>query len=149
MISTNSLVVLLLDLYSIELPITIPRSMFDRELDYYGITLAEDRISDQESLARTLKSLVEPVAKAKREHELFLLALECYYKFCHSDHAFTDGASVNIHRADHRLFNGKKSVDLEERKLFDKYLERYFGLEVHPSYNVNKDGASFNVCMKK
>ena len=123
--------------------------MFDRELDYYGISSAEDRISDHESLAKTLKSFVGPVAKAKREHEMFLFALECYYKFCHSEHAFTDGACVNIPRGDHRLFNGKKSVDLEERKLFDMYLERYFGLEVNPSYNVSKDGASFNVCMKK
>jgi hypothetical protein len=123
--------------------------MFDRELDYYGIASDQDRISDQGSLAKILKSFVVPVAKAKREHEMFILALECYYKFCHSEHALTDGASVNIPRADHRLFNGKKSVDLEERKLFDKYLERYFGLEVHPSYNLSKDGTSFNVCMKK
>ena len=67
---------------SIELPISIPRSMFDRELDYLGITSSKDRIiTDQMYIARTLQSFAKPLELAKREHEMFLLALECNYQF--------------------------------------------------------------------
>ena len=44
---------------SIELPITVSRSAFNRELDYYGI--------DQGSFAKTMDSLVAPVIEAQKK----------------------------------------------------------------------------------
>ena len=49
---------------SIELPVTIPRSMFDRELDYYGVPVTDGVVD-------------EGVATKKNEHGLLLLAEEC------------------------------------------------------------------------
>ena len=131
---------------SIELPIFIPRSMFDRELDYFGITSSKDCITDQMYIARTLQSFEKPLALAKREHEMFLLALECNYQFCRSDTASQGHAYVSIPK-DHNLFNGK-ALDSNERKLFDNYLDRYFGLKVDLKLAIYRSGNKFQVCMK-
>ena len=66
---------------SIDLPITIPRSMFDRELDYYGITLLRG-IAAQESLPQIMDSFTVTLAEAQKKHDAFLLAYECYNRFC-------------------------------------------------------------------
>ena len=122
--------------------------MFDRELDYYGITSAEDRISDNGSLARTLKSFVVPVAKAKREHEMCLLALECYNQFYQSCNA----SGIIFIRQGHKLFNRpKSSLDFEEKTLLDNYLGRH-GLMVdgqHENNTVCRGGGCFFVCTKR
>ncbi len=56
---------------SIEIPTTIPRSMFNRELDYYGITSAEYLITVEDSVVTTLKSFTKvekEFVKTKMEH---------------------------------------------------------------------------------
>ena len=128
--------------FSLELPINIPRSMFDRELDYYGITSAKGLITDPGSLGATTKSF----AKAKSESEMFLLAVECYNQVCQSRNAFATRYNVAIHK-DHKLFVGPLAP--EEKKLFDKYLDMYFGLTVPPPSFVRRDGGTFLVCTKQ
>ena len=121
--------------------------MFDRELDYFGITSSKDRIiTDQMYIARTLQSFAKPLELAKREHEMFLLALECNYQFCRSDTASQGHAYVSIPK-DHNLFNGKK-LDSNERKLLYNYLDRYFGLKVDLKLAIYRSGNKFQVCMK-
>ena len=60
--------------------------MFDRELDYYGIMLAEG-ITDQESIPKIIASFTDTFEKAQRKfnrakmsHALFFLAHECHNK---------------------------------------------------------------------
>ncbi len=121
---------------SLELPINIPRSMFDRELDYYGITSAKGLITDPGSLGATTKSF----AKAKSESEMFLLAVECYNQVCQSGNPFATQYIVRIFK-DHKLSGGPLAP--EEKKMFDKYLDRYFGLTVLPpdsNFFVRRDG---------
>jgi hypothetical protein len=108
--------------------------MFNRELDYYGISSAEDRISDQGSLARTLK---DQLLKAKREHDMYLLAVECYNQVCQAASLLTVNFSVRIPQQ-HKLYN-QKDLDSEERRLFGKYLEGYFGLKI---VNLTRGGKS-------
>ena len=115
--------------------------MFDRELDYYGITSAKGLITDPGSLGATMKSF----AKAKSENDMFLLAVECYNQVCQSGNSFAPNYRVQI-PGDHKLF-GRVIIASEEKKLFDKYLDMYFGLTVHPSHNVRCDGY-FLVCMR-
>jgi hypothetical protein len=99
--------------------------MFNRELDYYGILSDEDRISDKGSLARTLK---DRLLKAKREHDMYLLAVECHNQVCQSVSLLAVNVSVRIPKG-HKLYN-EKDIDAEERRLFEKYLEKYFGLKI-------------------
>ena len=129
---------------SIKLPINIPRSMFDREIDYYGITSSKGLITDPGSLAATMKSF----AKGRHEHQMFCLAVECYYQTCKCTNAFASSYSVLIPK-DHELFG--KVILPEEKKLFGKFLDMYFGLEYLDSGSsmVRSDGGTFLVYPKK
>jgi hypothetical protein len=113
--------------------------MFNRELDYYGISSAEDRISDQGSLARTLK---DRLLKAKREHDMYLLAVECYNQVCQAASLLTVNFSVRIPQQ-HKLYK-EKGLDSEERRLFDKYLDGYFGLKIVKLTIIRVDCTVYN-----
>ncbi|KAL7525605.1 hypothetical protein ACHAXR_001076 [Thalassiosira sp. AJA248-18] len=138
---------------SIELPTTLPRSMFDRELDYYGIPAAQG-ISDQESIAKTMESLVTKFNEAQMNRDMFLLALECNNQFWNHNccRMSTGSVKVAIPRG-HPLRSGTRVVtndpSNEERKLFDQYLERYFGLMVAADQTVYRNGDEFSVCDSK
>ncbi len=132
---------------SIELPTSIPRSMFDRELDYYGITSAENLITVEDSVVTTLKSFKKAereFMKIKREHEMCLLALECNNQFYQSCNALGDRCTIRIKKG-HKLFD-----PYEDFFLLDKYLGRY-GLMVDQRGKIylNRDGGYFRVCTKK
>ena len=78
--------------------------MFERELDYYVITAntkcitATERIIDKSTaLALRVDKAKQSFDAAKREHEYFLLALECCNQFCQGS-----GGIVEIPR-DHKL----------------------------------------------
>lgn len=144
---------------SIELPITLPRSMFERELDFYGINSTEG-ITDRESLFKIMDSLVAPVVEAdkklkavKMERDMFLLALECNNQFCQSrpNAPGAGSASVTINKG-HNLYKEWGYVQGDDRRVFDECLERYFGLEVAAGHTCNRDPSqfgSFQVCPKK
>ena len=58
---------------------------------------------------------------------MYLLTVECYNQVCQAS-LLTVNFSVRIHN-NHKLYN-QKDLDSEERRLFDKYLEGYFGLKI-------------------
>mmetsp|Transcript_22500 Transcript_22500/g.46973 ORF Transcript_22500/g.46973 Transcript_22500/m.46973 type:complete len:195 (-) Transcript_22500:50-634(-) len=126
---------------SIELPVTLPRSMFDRELDYYGIASAAEDITNQKSLAKAIESFSE----TKMKSDMFFLALECNSQFGQGKYCdpTTHSVHVNIPSA-HELYNGRP-LSREERKSFDGYLEGYFGLIVANQIPPNRGGTSFYV----
>ena len=139
---------------SIEIPTTIPRSMFNRELDYYGITSAEYLITVEDSVVTTLKSFTKvekEFVKTKMEHEMCLLALECYNQFYQSCNALGDTIAIFIPQS-HKLFLKQRLfLDFEEKKLLDYYLGRH-GLMVdgrRKNNNVCRGGGSFFVCTKR
>jgi hypothetical protein len=66
--------------------------------------------------------------KAKREHDMYLLAVACYNKVCQDASLLTVNFSVRIPN-NNKLYN-QMDLDSEERRLFDKYLEGYFGLKI-------------------
>ncbi len=124
---------------SIELPMTIPRSAFDRECDYYGIS-ADASVVAQESIAKTMDTLTAPLTEAIRNHSMFLFALECCYQFCQRrpagpvevyitpKHGLYDRLKESLEKA--------RSDQCDERKAFDMYLDRHFGLKVSGNYGV-------------
>ncbi|KAL9184500.1 hypothetical protein ACHAXT_012470 [Thalassiosira profunda] len=104
---------------SIELPITVPRAMFDREIDYYGINSPDEgKIVSRDSLAKMMDSLQAPVDEAEKRlkpvqgrRDDFLLASECFRQYCErrqtlSDNAITlrfSGKDKAFHRATARF----------------------------------------------
>ena len=121
--------------------------MFDRELDYYGITCAENLITVEDSVVTILKSFKKAereFMKTKREHEMCLLALECYNQVCQSCNDSGDSYYIRIPQG-HWVFNKKRSfLDSGEKQLFDKFLGRY-GLMVDQIF-VSFGGDHFLVC---
>ena len=103
--------------------------MFDRELDCFGVTPVNDRIADQGSLARTYQSFAKPAARAKTKHEIFLLALECYFS----------SVSLTAHSG--------VEMSLTIKRLLDNYLERYFGLTYGETVFVYGTGELFSVIL--
>ena len=133
---------------SIELPCAIPRSMFDRELDYYGITSDKDVITVQGSIGGTFKAFAKAkkdFAKAQREYEMHLLAIECYSQLCQSNDVIeSHSARVEIPKG-HKLFS-QRYLASEEKKLLDKYLDEYFGLMVVTYPNKANPNKAVEVC---
>lgn len=162
---------LLLRFCSVELPITIPSSMFDRELDYYGIETDEARVSGQGSIPDIMASFATPVikaekrlAEAKKRRDLCAVAYECYNQFCKVRMHIPEATSVEV-----SIGNGVAKyvkgnydggiLDGNDKKLFDTYLEKYFGLVVSTRRvvrgrlipvmdTVYLNGHTFEVCTK-
>ena len=64
---------------SIELPPSVPKSMFQRELDYYQL----DNLGSikQESSVELMKELKMYVEKAELHHDMLLIAVNCYHQY--------------------------------------------------------------------
>lgn len=62
--------------HSIELPHNIPKSSFERDLDFYGLVPEEGEIKNN-SIADVLVSL----RTAKSKHDMFLFALEVNHRY--------------------------------------------------------------------
>jgi hypothetical protein len=119
--------------------------MFERELDYYVITAntkcitATERIIDKSTaLALRVDKAKQSFDAAKREHEYFLLALECCNQFCQGS-----GGIVEIPR-DHKLSH----LNLRE-KLLSEFLDQYFDLILEPNQIYRVGGCEFKVSKKK
>jgi hypothetical protein len=123
---------------SIELSSATPKSMFDRELDFYSITADEGSVQHQ-----SLAKVTEEFIRGKSKHDMFRLALESHYQFGLRSN-LTDGVWVGINK-DHVLYS-KVAISNEERQMFRVYLDVYFGLVVNwNTFDRNK----FYVCRKE
>jgi hypothetical protein len=140
---------------SIELPINVPRSMFDRELDYYGIASAHG-ITEQESLAKTSQSFIELLGQAKTKHHAFFLAVEFHYQFCrYKVESNSDHCRIRVDEGD-RLYNFAIESRNNKYLVLDDYLAKYFGLEIKEKYSWvgslvlgNPSRLEFVICMVK
>jgi hypothetical protein len=110
---------------SIELPNTIPQSMFKRELDYFGITPEESSVKQMSigEIARTFKTEFQC---QKLKYETFTLATECQLQFCQgSCEKDTVCFTKNINSLDF-VTNGEFSKAAKE--MLEKHLRHYFGM---------------------
>jgi len=98
--------------------------MFDRELDYYGITSVEATI-DKESLPKIMDSFTIPLAQAQRKHDAFFLAHECYAQFNKNRQRAPKSNSAMVKVSSASFVTSGTHFD---RELCVSYLERYFGL---------------------
>ncbi|KAL7533678.1 hypothetical protein ACHAWF_004585, partial [Thalassiosira exigua] len=114
---------------SIDLPITVPKATFDREIDYYGIRSVEGTING-ESIYQVADSFHSNYCLAKRKHDMFFLAMEA-----HNQHWMKKPNNIAVHLAvpisisnDHKLYRSQ-ILDSGEKKMFKEYLTK-FGLRV-------------------
>eukprot|EP00970_Alexandrium_tamarense_P008597 scaffold1630_cov228-Alexandrium_tamarense.AAC.7 len=123
---------------SIELSSATPKSMFDRELDFYGITAEEGSVQHQ-----SLAKVTEEFSCWKSKCDMFRLALECYHQY-----GLRSGeVQVRICK-DHALFSTDHITE-EEREMLCLYLDVYFGL-VMPAENSDTFNRNwFYVCRKE
>ena len=126
---------------SIDLPVTIAKSMFDRELGFYGINFQEGAINEE-----SLTQVSNTFHLFKSKHDMFLLALEAYYQYCTKKIATSPSVYVDISHQSHKLFKTGSLVE-EEKALFDEYLEQYFGLKTPDGSTPSRCG-SFTVYPK-
>ena len=125
--------------------------MFDRELDYYGITPNDDIVT-QESLgkwghlSKVSKSLKASLHKAQMKHDMFSLALHCSSEIGRKVLNYPnvrDTFDVSVDH-NHNLYN-RRDLDDKEKEMFEEYLDRYFGLKIVGSDQPNRRGVSFKV----
>ena len=128
---------------SIDLPVTVTESTFKRELDFYGINAEEDTIK-QESLARAMKAF----HLSKSKHDMFFLALEAHYQYGMKKTGSSDKTVCISIKSDHKLYD-TRTLSTEERDLFENYLDKYFGLQLHGSNKPSRSGGYFYVSLKE
>ena len=59
---------------SIELPSSLPLAMFERELDYYGVSIEESCIHEQQSSIQAMKQIKQQIVEAELHHDMLLIA---------------------------------------------------------------------------
>eukprot|EP00579_Thalassiosira_antarctica_P011451 CAMPEP_0201925696 /NCGR_PEP_ID=MMETSP0903-20130614/14854_1 /ASSEMBLY_ACC=CAM_ASM_000552 /TAXON_ID=420261 /ORGANISM="Thalassiosira antarctica, Strain CCMP982" /LENGTH=258 /DNA_ID=CAMNT_0048463405 /DNA_START=18 /DNA_END=794 /DNA_ORIENTATION=- len=111
---------------SIELPNGLPKSMFQRELGFYGITSNDNCVQQNTSIGE-MKIIKEKIDNAELHHDMLLVALYCYQEF------MLGRPRCQITKDD---VNGLKrkpcSYSLRAcMKILNGYLESYYGLEAY------------------
>ena len=125
---------------SINLPVTISKSMFDRELGFYAINFEEGAINEE-----SLTQVTNTFHLFKSKHDMYLLALDAYYQYSTKKATTSPSVNVNI-PSSHKLYKPGSLVD-EEKTLFDEYLGQYFGLKTPDGSTPTRCGV-FVVCPK-
>lgn len=128
--------------------------MFDRELDYYGIT-SVGGVSDQASLPEIIDSFtlnmrnaIDNQKNATDKHYVFVLAYEIYSEYCKHriNNPKSESCMVKLNMK-HQSFRAKSYLETNnnKRKSFDTYFERYFGLKVPAESHVHLGGGVIQV----
>jgi hypothetical protein len=126
---------------SIDLPPTIPKTMFQRELDYYGITAQESTVKHT-SFTDFVNSTKVKLKSEQLTDEMLSLAAECHCKFSRNrngDMNGEDSVSFHLNEKDplyqkYGYYKSNKEVHSTTQELVNKYLNEYFGLNVTMSY---------------
>jgi len=110
---------------SIELPVILPKSMFQRELDFYGLPSTYG--IKQESSIETMKELQNCVENAELHHDMLLIATSCY-------HQYMVGKKVVHIVSDEKLKHSAFYYHYPTAmKVLNYYLKKFHGLEAAAS----------------
>ena len=112
---------------SIELPTSLPQTMFERELDYYGISIEESNIHEQQSSIRAMKHIKQQIVEAELHHDMLLIAATCYNKF------MCGKTTVYIRSGDLDLRHNPYFYDKSAMIVLNDYLGKFYGLKASSS----------------
>mmetsp|Transcript_32490 Transcript_32490/g.68134 ORF Transcript_32490/g.68134 Transcript_32490/m.68134 type:complete len:282 (+) Transcript_32490:167-1012(+) len=108
---------------SIDLPHTIPKSMFFRELDYYGVTI-EDECIKQITSIETMKRIKQRIHDAELHHDMLLIAANCYLQF------MSGRTTLEVRNGDIDLKHSPYFYDENTAMcILNGYLDMFYGLK--------------------
>ena len=104
---------------SIELPNSIPKSMFERELDYYGISCIQHSTS-----IGTMNLIKQRICDAELHHDMLLIAANCYTQF------ISGRTTLNVRTGDIDLKHNPYFHDQKTAMgILNCYLDKFYGLQ--------------------
>ena len=112
---------------SIELPSSLPLAMFERELDYYGVSIEESCIHEQQSSIQAMKQIKQQIVEAELHHDMLLIAATCYNKF------MSGKTTVYIRSGDLDLKHNPYFYDKSAMIVLNDYLGKFYGLQASSS----------------
>lgn len=117
---------------SIELPTSLPKLMFQRELDFYGL----DHIGHikEESPVETLKEMKQNLLQQELHHDMLLIASTCYHQFMMGEKMVViTNSSVLGEQLKHSPFHYNYG---DSTAVLNYYLRRFFGLKATPQASL-------------
>ena len=109
---------------SIELPNNIPISMFERELDFYGITIHDESSIQQSTSVGTMQHIKKEIANAELHHDMLLIATSCHTKY------MSGRTTTHIRSSDIDLKHNPYFYDKTEMmEVLNDYLGKFYGLQ--------------------
>jgi hypothetical protein len=107
---------------SIELPHSIPKTMFQRESDYFGIAAKDDTIKSPLPVFQCELNYYGITPQDYTEkHDMLAISAKCTYEFCRSDR---NEMTFTLDRKDDELY------DHYNTEIDSKDIEDYLGLTV-------------------
>jgi len=128
---------------SIELPNSIPISMFERELDFYGITIHESSIQQSTSVG-TMQHIKQEIANAELHHDMLLIATSCHTKYM-SGRTTTHIRSGDIDLKHNPYFYDKT----ETMEVLNDYLGQFYGLQASACKRLFESDLDFVLKVKE
>ncbi len=114
---------------SIDLPVIISRTMFAREMDYYGIiTDVNTHTIKQESSFLALDLVKNKLEDAELEHDMFLIAVHAYHKYMtgHRLCFFNEESNIGLCR---NPCVHSSNPRLNAKQILKDNLKSYYGID--------------------
>ncbi len=134
-------------IHSIELPHTVPRSSFERDLDFYGIVLKEGEI--KEKSFDMIASLRQDRDEAENKYEMCVFAAAVYHEYItkkqrNKEVVCISGKRIRASLMDHFEKGKDRNAYLSqtENDAFVNFLDVYFGLRMATSSECKREGYS-------
>ncbi|KAL7528208.1 hypothetical protein ACHAXR_002324 [Thalassiosira sp. AJA248-18] len=108
---------------SIELPNNLPTSMFERELDFYGISI-QDTCIQQSTSVGTMKLIKQNICDAELHHDMLLIAATCNCQFM-AGRQTVHIRNREIHLKHNPYFYDEKTA----MNTLNCYLKQFYGLK--------------------
>ena len=125
------------------MPNSIPISMFERELDFYGITIHESSIQQSTSLG-AMQHIKQEIANAELHHDMLLIATSCHTKYM-SGRTITHIRSGDIDLKHNPYFYDKT----EMMEVLNDYLGQFYGLQASTCKRLFESDLDFVLKVKE
>jgi hypothetical protein len=112
---------------SIELPQSIPKTMLQRELDYYGIAVADGTVKSM-SFIECVQTNNAKFEYHKLAKDMLDLALKCNIRLLQAVGTGNESVTFDVRKEEYSLYDSYRQQN--GQKLLNKYLDEFFGLTV-------------------
>lgn len=129
---------------SIELPNSIPISMFERELDFYGIAIHDESSVQQSTSVGTIQRIKQEFANAELHHDMLLIATSCHTKY------MSGRTTTHIRSGDIDLKHNPYFYDKHEMmEVLNDYFGKFYGLQASACKRLFESDLDFVLKVKE